>query len=56
MTATFTGSAIAGLPHLDSFTLSAVWALGGALHGVRQAFAHRTANGAATKAAGDMPK
>lgn len=30
-------AAIAGLPHLDIFTLSEVWALGEALHGVWQA-------------------
>ena len=56
MTKTMTGCAIAGQPHLDIFTLSQVWALVEALHGVRPTLARRPANGAATQAAGFMPK
>ena len=40
MTRTISGTAIAGLPHLDIFTLSEVRALGEALRGVWQAMGH----------------
>ena len=39
MTQPVSGNAITGLPQLDIFTLSEVWALGEALHGVWQALA-----------------